>query len=645
MMKAHTQPSMYIVDVIPTIKIPKSDIQLLTYFSQDPLSAGALVMVPLGNQKVSALVVRSTSAHEQKIAIKKSGFQIKGITKVLSEEPVVAGPYLALMKWCAEYYCASLPLFAKTFIPPYLIKRKTPVRLSSVKNSSGSPQRTAKKPILIAKSDRRDDYVRAIDACIASGKQTLLLVPELALADFWRAELHAYTPVMMTSEVTQKKFFDAWDAARTGNASLIIGTRTALFTNIRDLGCIIIDDEHSPHFKSWDMAPYYHAKTVALTLAEHIGAQCILGSAAPSIESYWHAKEGSYALSEKFDDPLVSTFIVDMRNELLDKNYTSLSYQFKQALERTLAEKKKAILFIARRGSDSFVFCSDCSHIEQCPRCETHLVHHTTPRRALICHQCGFSTLPPALCSKCKNPNIRTFGAGTQKVAHDIHKEFPNARTAILDADTAKTFKEQQAVIERFRSGDIDILIGTQAMLGKPDMPHADCVAVISFDNLLYLPDYKMPERLYQIVRSLQSYCSDTARFFLQTHTPDNETLRAVSLQNYAACYAREIAVRKMLGYPPFSRIVKLTVRNSSNAGAEREAARIAEGLRERFAKAGVSASILGPAPAYIAKIRQYFVQQIIVKAGGNIDQKTLHAIVMPFAGYAVIDVDPENIL
>lgn len=637
---------MYIIDVIPTIKIPKSDIQLLTYFSQASLVPGALVMVPLGNQKVSALVVRSTSAHEQKIAIKKSGFQIRGITKILSEEPVVTGPYLALMKWCAEYYCAPLPLFVKTFVPQYLMKRKTPVRLSPVGHSSESTTNTAKKPILIAKNDRHDDYARAIDACMTLGKQTLLLVPELALADFWRTKLHAYTPVMMTSEVTQKKFFDAWDAARTGSASLIIGTRTALFANIRDLGCIIIDDEHSPHFKSWDMAPYYHAKTVALALAAHTGAQCILGSAAPSIESYWHAKEGSYALSEKFDDPRVSTFIVDMRNELLDKNYTSLSYQLKQTLERTLAEKKKTILFIARRGSDSFVFCSDCSHIEQCPCCETHLVHHTTPRRALICHQCGFSTSPPpTLCSKCKNPNIRTFGAGTQKVAHDIRKEFPDARIGILDADTAKTFSAQTAIIEQFRSGSLDILVGTQALLAKPDMPPADCVAIISFDNLLYLPDYKMPERLYQIIRSLQSYCSNTARFFLQTHTPDNETLRAVSLQNYGACYAREIAVRKMLGYPPFSRIIKLTIRNSSNAGAEREAARIAETLREHFTKAGISASILGPAPAYIPKIRQYFVQQIIVKIGGNIDPKTLHAIVIPFAGYAVIDVDPENIL
>ena len=645
MMKAlQERTSMYIIDVIPTIKIPKSDIQLLTYFSQASLARGALVMVPLGNQKVNALVVRSAPAHEQKIAIKKSGFQIKGVAKIISEEPVLDETHSVLMKWCAEYYCASLPLFAKTFIPPYLIKRKTPVHLSPMQTAQKAKTSDAGKPILIAKSNRRDDYARAIDVCIRSGKQTLLLVPELALAHFWHTELNTYNPILVTSELTQKKFFDAWIKARDGNASLIIGTRVALFANFRDLGCVIVDDEHNPHFKSWDMAPYYHAKTVAMTLAELSGARCILGSAAPSIESYWRAQEGALTLSEKFNDPRMSTTIVDMRNELLDKNYTSLSYQLKNALERTLVEKKKAILFIARRGSDSFIFCPDCSHIEQCPRCETHLVHHAVPRRALICHQCGYETSPPPACTKCGNVRIRTFGAGTQKVAQDIHKEFPEARVAIVDADTTKTFAEQQAVISQFRNGALDILIGTQTLCTKPDMPVADCVAVISFDNLLYLPDYKMPERLYQIIRSLQSYCADDAQFFLQTHTPDNETIRTVALQRYDTFYAREIAVRKMLKYPPFSRIVKLTIRNSSRAGAEQDADRIAESLRAAFKKAGVSADILGPAPAYIAKIRQHFVQQIIIKAE-NIDQKTLHAIVMPIAGHAVIDVDPENIL
>ena len=634
---------MYIIDVIPTIKIPKSDIQLLSYFSQETLAPGALVTVPLGNQKVNALVVRSTPARDQKITIKKSGFQIKGITRTIADEPVINRDQMALLKWCAEYYCAGLPLFAKTFIPPYLIKRKTSVRLSPAPREERKGGE-ARKPFLIAKHDRRTDYRNAIDACRAEGRQALVLVPELAIAQFWHAELSTYAPALMTGELTHKKFFDAWDAVRTGKASVVVGTRAALFSNFRDLGLIIIDDEHSPHFKSWDMAPYYHAKTVAVTLAGITGAQCILGSAAPSIESYWRAKENEYALSEKIDIPETSAMVVDMRNELLHKNYTALSYQLKNELERTLGEKKKAILFIARRGSDSFVFCPDCSHIEQCPRCETHLVHHTVPRREMICHQCGFSAPPPAVCSACKNPNIRSFGAGTQKVAHDVSKEFPDARTAIIDADTTKTFKEQQAAIERFRSGEIDILIGTQALLGKPDMPSAHCIAVVSFDNLLYLPDYKMPERLYQIVRALRAYAVPETPFFLQTHTPDNETIVTVAAQRYPSFYEREIAVRKMLRYPPFSRIVKLTVRNTSNIAAERDARHIAEGLDAACKKVGVSADILGPAPAYVAKVRNHFIQQIVMKIR-NIDQKTLHAIVMPFAGYAMIDVDPENIL
>lgn len=635
---------MHIIDVIPTIKIPKSDIQLLTYFSQAPLAQGVLVMVPLGHRKIPAIVVGSLPAHEQKIAIKKSGFAIKGISKVLSEEPILSPAQIALMKWCAEYYCAPLPLFAKIFVPPYFAKRKTPVRLSRAEPVKQEGETRGEKPMLIAKNDRCDDYARAINAARASGKQTLLLVPELALARFWQDALRTHDPVLVTSELTDKKFFDAWDAARTGNASLVIGTRAALFANFKDLGLIIIDDEHNPHFKSWDMAPYYHAKTVALALAGNIGARCILGSAAPSVESFWRVREGAYELSLRFEAPKISPAVIDMRNEMRDKNFTTISYLLKSALETALEKKQRTILFIARRGSESFIFCPDCSHIERCPHCATHLVHHTAPRRALICHQCGYETQPPSACSQCKNPHVRAFGAGTQKVAHDIAQEFPDARIAILDTDTAPTFASQQKIIGDFRDGTYDIIIGTQTLLAKPDMPNAACVAVVSFDNLLYLPDYKMPERLYHIVRSLQAYCAPDGRFFLQTLTPDNETITSVAAQRYEAFYEREIAARKALRYPPFSRIVKITVRADSRANAEREAARVADAIRALCAAKNIPADILGPAPAYIAKVRQLFIEQIIVKFG-NIDHNALHAIVTQAAGRAIIDVDPEHIL
>lgn len=636
---------MYLLDVIPAVKLPMADMQLLTYFSKEALPIGALVRVPIGRRTISALVVGGTVMSEQKIAIKRSSFQIKGIVSVITAEPALNRDQIALLNYCAQYYLAPFSFFANTFIPAYLVKKEKPLSLDTVIAAEEQKQRIH-KPILIYAKDREELYTRELDACIAQKKQVLLVVPEAALLRFWEQKFRKYRPVAFTSDMTAKKFFDAWSAIRSGTAQCVIGTRTAVFANFNDLGCIIVDEEQNTHYKSWDMAPYYHTVTVAQKLAEFSGARLVLGSAAPSITSYYRAKEGTYDLVENARPapyaPRIA--VVDMRNELIDKNYTPFSYQTKQILETLEHDKdKKAILFVSRRGSESFSFCQDCSHIERCPMCDAYLTRHTLPKDLLICHHCGFMQEPQLACSKCRGTRIKTFGAGTQKIAQELKKLFPSIRALVLDSDTAKTAKEQRAVIESFNTGPAQVLIATQTVLHKPEIMPVDFVCVVSLDNLLYLPDYTIGERIYQIIGGLAKYCRDGAQFIMQTHTPEHEIVRLAARQDYAALYTYEIQARKGLRYPPFSHIMKIIVKDALQTQARRRADAIAQKLRDAFEKIKAESDVLGPAPAYVPKAKGYYYYDIVVKLE-RIDLKTRNAIVQPIVEKAIIDIDPASL-
>ena len=638
---------MYLLDVIPAVKLPMADMQLLTYFSKEALAIGALVRVPIGRRTINALVVGSTVMGGQKIAIKRLSFQMKGITGIITAEPVLNPDQIALLNYSAQYYCAPFSFFANTFIPSYLVKKEKRFPLDVVALPEKSKQQRSKKPLLICSEARELSYLREIDACISQGKQIMLVVPEIALVSPWEHKLRKYQPCSLTGDMTEKRSFDAWRAARNGTAQCVIGTRTALFANFKNLGCIIVDEEQNPHYKSQDMAPYYHAVTVAQKLAELSGARLILGSDAPSIASYYRALGGEYDLvKDQHPAPRVQHItVVDMRNELVDKNYTPFSYQTKQILEALTSDKnKKAVLFVSRRGSESFSFCQDCSHIERCPLCDAYLTRHTLPKDVLICHHCGFVEEPKLACEKCKGTRIRTFGAGTHKVAQELKKLFPNMHALILDSDTAKTAKEQRAIIASFNTGHAQVLIATQTVLHKPEILPVDFVCIVSFDNLLYLPDYTIGERIYHIVRGLSYYCRDGAPFIIQTHTPEHEIVRCAAQQDYAALYEYEIQARKDLRYPPFSHIIKITVKDTPQTQARDRADVIAQKLRDAFKKIEGEADVLGPAPAYIPKISNHYYYDIVIKLE-RIDLTTRNAIVQPLAEKTMINVDPEGLI
>jgi len=655
---------MFILDVIPTIRIPKTDIQILSYFSKEPLPAGALARVPLGSRKINALVVDSHDLEKQRIQIKQSRFQTKNISAVISKEPVLNTSQLQLLKYLADYYIASPALFVSAMLPGYLISKKTSAAIApttpspnraepnqssylTIVTSEDKIKSAIFKPTLINKRDCLKEYEKIISSRLSDGKQVLLLAPELARVEYYENYFSGYNPLILTSELTPKRFFESWDKIRLGQAQFVIGTKIAVFANFQSLGAIIIDEEQSREYKSRDMLPYYNAKTVAFKTAELSGAEIFLGSSAPALETYYKAINqysvvGRPNIEATRSLPAVS--IVDMRNELLDKNYSSLSYQLKNEIERVLSDQtKKAVLFVPRRGSQSFYFCADCKHIEKCPRCDAHLVYHALQKNILLCHHCGYRQEPSLLCSKCGGHNIKTFGAGTQKVAEEL-KKFFGVEALVLDSDTAQTFKAQQKIIERFRVGDAQILIGTQTLLGEPDMPEADLVGIISLDNLLYIPDYKISEQIFQTIRGLAAYAKRGAPFFWQTYTPENETIQNIALQDYEKFYEREITARKALRYPPFSRIIKVTIRDETLPKTEARSAKIARHLDSALKKTGVEYEILGPVPAYAPKIKNQYIFTVILKIF-SAEQKDLNTAFAPIQNEITIDVDPGNLV
>ena len=622
--------------------------QILSYFSQRDLPSGALAQISVGRQKINGLVAGSHSLSKQKMSVKSSAFQMKSISKVISEEPALNVYQVALLKYLSDYYAVPLTLFLKTFLPEYLLKKKQSVALEHISAPENTAERQSVKPILIKQKNRVEIYKKLIDAQLKAGKQILLLSPELAQAQEWQKILKDYSPALLTSELTPKNYFEEWQKIRNGKTRLIIGTRVAIFANLINLGLLIIDEEHSPHYKSWDMMPYYHAKTTALKLAELCGAQAALGSEIPSVESYYFAKHGDYELeagektAEAGKHP---TDIIDMRNEIFGKNYSVFSHQLQNALAEILESKsKKAILFVSRRGNQSFIFCPDCKYMEKCDKCEAHLIFHTVPKRNLICHQCGWQKEPPSLCGKCQSRHIRTFGGGTQKALEEIEKLWGYKNTLVLDYDTAPAHKDRQKIIAQFKEEKNRILIGTQALLGKPEMPKADMLAVVSLDNLLYIPDYKIGERIYRLIHGIWAYANPNTRLLFQTYTPENEALRNILRQDYDDFYQKEISSREDFDYPPFSDIVKIIVKDINERSAKAKAQKIADYLEKTAQKIGANIEALGPSPAYIPKVKNQYIYQVVLKII-NMDAQSRTQILKRVAEHATVDADPESIL
>jgi primosomal protein N' (replication factor Y) len=409
---------------------------------------------------------------------------------------------------------------------------------------------------------------------------------------------------------------------------------------------LILDEEHEPAYKQGDRTPTYHARTTALALRNLLQIPLVLGSATPSVETYFYAERKDYQLVElpqRIGATLPPVEIVDLRNELHAGNTSILSRRLQRAITQVLARKQQAILYLNRRGAASCILCRECGYMAMCEQCDIPLTYHAT-ERLLLCHYCNSQHTPMRICPQCQGNSVRYFGLGTEKVEQTLERAFPGVRLLRWDRDTAKTRRAHEQLLDRFANREADVLIGTQMIAKGLDLPGVTLVGVISADIALMLPDFSAPERAFTLLTQVAGRAgrgAEAGEVIIQTFNPQHFCIDAASRHNYHEFYAAEIEARRRYGYPPFRQFVKLTYSHENRQRSQNEALLLREKLDRWIERLHLDQTdIVGPAPALMERLQGKYRWQMIVR-GYDLHPllRVLHA-----PGWQV-DIDPVSIM
>ena len=523
-------------------------------------------------------------------------------------------------------------------------------------------------------SGKTEIYLRAIGDALLYKRQTVVLVPEIALTPQTVARFAGRFPGKVTvihSGLSRGERYDVWRKVRDGDFDVVVGPRSALFAPLARLGLIIVDEEHEPSYKQdaevWGSYKiFYDARAAARKLADLVGGVVILGSATPSLESYYAAQQGQLTLlnmprrvmghgavpsAELADTPVAygempPVEIVDMRLELRAGNRSILSRSLQSELHATLDAGQQAILFLNRRGSSTFVMCRDCGHVQSCPRCDVPLTFHERAN-VLICHHCNRREPIPEICPNCSSKRIKYFGSGTQRIEEMVNEFAPEARVLRWDADTARGRGGHEAILQQFANHDADVLVGTQMIAKGLDLPLVTLVGVVAADLGLYLPDFRAGERTFQLLTQVAGRAGRSrhgGRVVIQSYTPDHYVIQAAAQHDFLGFYHREINYREEYGYPPLRRMARLVYWEKKPDKAQAEAEQMTVTIRARLDELRLGpddASLIGPAPAFFARFRGYYRWQILLLTADP--GAVLRRLTIPF-GWRV-DVDPMSVL
>lgn len=543
--------------------------------------------------------------------IKRARFEMRNIGKIISANPVLTEQQIELALYLGQYYFASPGIFIKMMLPKSL---------------------TANSKSLIANSNQ---------------KQKLILASTIAHAEALAKK--EKNVILWHSNLKSSQLNENWWKIKNGQAQIIIGTRSAVFLPFCGLKEILIHDPDNSGHRSWDMFPNYSSLTAAEKLSELFDAKLNFQDSRPTTSDTRPA-------------------IIDMRQEMKNGNFSIFSRQLKTAAENALKNNKQIIFFINRRGTANFILCRDCGYTGQCQNCESTLAYHlVNGKPTLFCHHCGHKEEPPAICPKCQSWRIKTVGTGSQKVESEAKKIFPEAKIERLDSDIAPLPKDQEKTIERFAKKEINILVATQTILSWTDRistAEPGLIGLISTDTLLHLPDYRSGERTFQIIQKLKSLlappfvkpASSLSPFdkgglggilLLQTYNPENLVLQAAAQNNWQEFFKEELESRKILNYPPYSQIAKLTFRHKDGQKAGREAKILVAKLQR--ANKNETIEISPALPAFIPREKGKFVWNIIIKFPISPPDfaflQNRNSLLQYVPSNWKIDIDPENLL
>ncbi len=509
----------------------------------------------------------------------------------------------------------------------------------------------------VTRYGKTEVYLRAIEEALALGRGALLMVPEIALTPAMAGQFFQRfgdRVAILHSAFSDSERAGEWRRIRSGEAPVVVGTRSGVFAPVANLGLIVVDEEHDQSYKQ-DETPRYNGRDVALVRARAEGACVVLGSATPSMESRYNAERGKYVLLELPERveqrPLPKVELVDMRGEFLEtRKQATFSRRLIEEIRARLANGEQTMLLLNRRGFASFLVCRACGKRLECVNCSVTLTFHRRDRR-MLCHYCSYAAPVPRLCPECHSEHIHFQGIGSERIEDELHREFPKARIARMDRDSVTGKRSYQTILEGFREGSFDILVGTQMIAKGHDIPNVTLVGVVNADIGLALPDFRSAERTFQLLTQVAGRAGrgDTPGIVLvQTSAAEHYAVRFASAQDYANFYRKEMQFRRAMRYPPFAALANVLVRDEDQSRALRLSGEIGhllqpppEGLR-----------VLGPAEAPVARVQKEFRYQTLLKSA---NRAMLGQVLQRIRAYAVesrwsptalvIDVDPLSLM
>ena len=637
------------------------------------VAIGKRVFVPFQNRMIVGYVVGESDSSD--VA------EVKDILSVIDTDPIIGEDILKLTKWISENYFCSWGEAIASAIPAGIKKGKVSIgsRVKDEEHLSEPPAKSLPHTLMaeqtkalkaisdsiekneyntfllhgITASGKTEVYLQAIDLILQKGRQAIMLVPEISLTpqtvERFVSRFGEHVAVIHSKLTPARKFLE-WKRIKDGKASIVVGARSAIFSPMKNLGLIIVDEEHENTYKQDDV-PRYHARDVAEERARLNHCPLILGSATPSLESYHKAKEGEYKLiklTKRIEERLLPKVkIVDMRMELATRKRIEIfSRVLLDALEKTIKAGKQAIIFLNRRGFSTFMNCKKCGLVMKCRRCDTALVYHYENKK-LVCHYCNYTAEPPEICPKCKSGYIKYFGLGTEKVESEISRNFSHVHVARMDSDTTQKRGSHDKILGDFKSGDTTLLVGTQMIAKGLDFPLVTLVGVVSADVTLNIPDFRSSERTFNLLTQVGGRAGrgvDGGEVIIQTYAPGHYAILAAAKHDYEKFYAEEIVFRKELLLPPFINLVKVTVRARNEDLTSKTAAELAETIKRE----DKDALVAGPAPAPIVRIRGYFRYNILIKGKDRLVmcallKKVLKKFKKPHGVLIAVDVDPMS--
>lgn len=622
------------------------------------LEVGSGVLVSFSRGKQAGIVLEVKKDRPE--------FKTKKILELLMPEVMLYDWQIQLAEWISDYYfCSRFDVF-KSMLPKHIWRTpkrvrktdqpaKTPVKKTDDHELTPAQQEivdsiTKEKPQIslihgITGSGKTEVYKKLIQNAVATGKQALLLVPEISLTPQLVRYFEGNFPeiAVIHSKISDGKRAQHWRNIHSGKTDLVIGSRSSLFSPFKNLGVIIMDEEHEWSYKQ-DQSPRYHGRDVAIKIAELTGAQLVLGSATPSLETMWHAKNGDYKLysmPERISGTaLPKVQIADMRDELRGGNFSIFSTPLEQKIRSALADKKQVILFLNRRGSASATICRDCGQALSCKDCDVKLTYHANKfaHSTLICHHCGLISKMPNTCPKCNSQRIKHVGTGTERVETELQKLFPIARIQRADRDTMTQKDSFKKLHKALRDHEIDILVGTQ-MIGKGfDIPNVSLVGIVLADMGLHIPDFRASERSFQLLTQVAGRAGrrkTQGEVVIQSYSPEHVSILMSKTHDYLGFYEQEISSREALKLPPFSKIIKLIFVDPEKTACKNAAEKLLEKLPKD------QGHTIYAAPALIPRINKKYHWHVLIQ--GPNPRSILKALSQEELEGWRIDVDPVH--